>query len=973
MPSLFRVMLLLCPVAVLLLWGGLALRAQAEALVWDNSSSLIASPVVSRWPTLQGFYSTTSLTNNTLTIEPGKNLGGTAFGGVSISNDVSGNYTYVQLGATLDIVYAGFSESGTASDNHLVIRGGTLKAGYGGGTGTGMSLNNSITLEDGTVTDVLSGGPGHDSGDASGNKVFVKGGSVGIDVAGAATARGTITNNHVVITGGVVSNSAVGRVMGGEVWEDGTMSKNTVTISGGTVNGTTYGGMAVADGTATENAVYVSGGTVQGLMGGYARRGDAKLNSVVVTGGTVKNDVSGGSVETGTAEGNTVLLTGGRMEKVVHGGKGVAATVKGNTVEVGSDDAAGTAAVVLSSVYGGYQTGSTGSVAENTVTLSGRGEVRGYVAGGQGSLLAEKNVVNMRAGEVRGDVYGGKADGGRGKAQNNVVNLYGGIVGRNIYGGYAAGGTATNNTVNLYSGNFANSAIYGGWSDPRNGGGDHKSGNTLNVFSKGLTVRNVGNFANYNFIMPVDIMPGDTMLSVVDPNDFVTDMENTNVGVGKIGGGMLLKPGDRINLITNRTAGIDTAGLVGHTIRGQHGVSVEYDFTVLTDPDAVYITVGRVPAPTPNPPNPPGPPSSPDSGPNPPDPADPAPNPPDPTPNPGTPAPPVLPVQPGTGVRINPATKAFAEAKVALLAFVGEGSGVALKGALSAQPRQEDPWGLNAFIIASGSSMRHTTGAHVDLTGTNMAAGVSSGGRLAGGRVLLGAFVEAGMVRYATYNDFSDRPSVEAKGKGRYYGGGLLAHYTQVRPQQGKQEKARGFHVEATLRAGNMEMDFVSNDMRDVLGRRARYETSAPYVGGHVGMGYVWELGSQTTLDTYTELHVTHLGANRFRVLGDPIRMEAATALRWRTGLKLEHQWNDKMRGYVGAAYQHAFDGVVRGKAYHLRIPQTQLQGSAGLGEVGLNIRPGGEEGAFSADISAHGAVGQQQGLGGEILMVYEF
>lgn len=853
-------------------------------------------------------------------------------GGQSTTAEATGNVVMMTGGTATFEVHGGRGVTGT-TDNKVEFSGGTVKEGVYGGTnqGAGSALRNTVIVsgtaiaEKGVIGGVSNGGTvesntvivrdtadadsavggsafGHDAknntvemtggkaqfligGDsnnaqATGNVVRMTSGTVSVDVRGAQGDTGA-TDNLVDLSGGTVE----GNVRGGLNRRAGSALRNTVLLADAIiVKGNVYGGSSQGlgnnGGTAENNTVSLGGNARVdgGVVGGFSQDHEAKSNMVQMTGGSAVS-LAGGESRTANATGNTVQMSAGSVTGDVRGGAGSTGAMD-NTVLLSGGDVAG-------ALYGGLSTG-TGNAAGNTVTMTG-GTVTAHVAGGQSET---------------------------GAATGNIVNIHGGTLGAAVYGGYATGaGTATDNVLNLYgSPDLSASTLYGGMA-----GGEARSGNTLNVHTSNLVAKNVVNFAKYNFILPDYVRPGDTVLNLTGSDP--TLVGNAEVGVGKVGGGMLMQPGDRIFLLRNDGGGVQAEGMLSHNIRGQHGVAVEYDFTVRATDNTVEIYL------------------------------DPANDP----------------------VRIRPEMKALPEAWVATLALINQGAELATRSAVAtAQSRKEDPWGLQVFGVMAGASARYNTGSHVDLSGTNMVMGVSKALPVKNAHVLLGVFVEAGFARYQTYNGFSDRPSVTARGNNRYLGGGLLAHASQMVKDSAGARRSRGVYAETSLRAGRMDMDFASSDLRDVAGSQATYTASTPYFGAHVGTGYVWDIGESTTAEVYGQVYWTHLKGNKFSVLGDPVTVEDVNSWRLRGGARINHAWNAHVSGYVGVGYEHSFDGQVKARAYHLRIPTPQLQGGSGLAEAGLHLTP--KEGSgFSADISVQGAMGHKQSLGGEVTMRYEF
>ena len=160
-----------------------------------------------------------------------------------------------------------------------------------------------------------------------------------------------------------------------------------------------------------------------------------------------------------------------------------------------------------------------------------------------------------------------------------------------------------NNTKALASGKVG---IWGGHYFSNNATGDIKTGNTLNLNKvKGITLSRLANFENYNFDLPKNVVNGDTILTVTDPNG--TDVSNTKINVGVSGEAPVLHKGDAIKLIYN-TNGVTTTGAQYGKL--QQGASLAYDITAKAGDDAKsVVAVVKDPStentvtPTPTPPS----------------------------------------------------------------------------------------------------------------------------------------------------------------------------------------------------------------------------------------------------------------------------------------------------------------------------------------------------------------------------------
>ena len=206
--------------------------------------------------------------------------------------------------------------------------------------------------------------------------------------------------------------------------------------------------------------------------------------------------------------GNAVNAYGGLVENKKHNSDGTYKTTgdaKKNTLDV----TGGT----LTNAYGAKVTAKNGSADENNVNIASSvtGSVYGAELTGTGTGDATKSTVKITAGTVGGDVYGGKV-AGTGAATGHTINLYGGSVTGNVYGGHTASGATTGNTVNL--GNSTTNAvttvtgtIYGG-----NQAAD--TNNVLNV-NTNATAGNIANFGMVKFNFNSTFNQANPMLNLV--------------------------------------------------------------------------------------------------------------------------------------------------------------------------------------------------------------------------------------------------------------------------------------------------------------------------------------------------------------------------------------------------------------------------------------------------------------------------
>ena len=300
--------------------------------------------------------------------------------------------------------------------------------------------------------------------------------------------------------------------------------------------------------------------------------GTAANNTVTVSslGASAAPDfIFGGWHGTEKVSKNTVIVKEAVLDRTfIAGGMGVGATSY-NTVDISSKSRSATPDTVV--VYGSYS--QSGSSDWNTVSLTNR-NVALYVMGGYSHLAdnassSNNSVVldNSESMYVYGGLNNNMNEGSKTVAHNNTVTLKNGSSAMYVFGG--AGEFANGNTINIQdstvtaaisagvgtSGEANNTVSISGKSVLNNavifGGMFHKTGNTLQMHTSGVTAGDIANFENLHFYLPNNIANGDTVLTL-DGQAFgtPTDITGANIGVAVTGGKAALQPGDRITLIT---------------------------------------------------------------------------------------------------------------------------------------------------------------------------------------------------------------------------------------------------------------------------------------------------------------------------------------------------------------------------------------------------------------------------------------
>ena len=486
--------------------------------------------------------------------------------------------------------------------------------------------------------------------------------------------------------------------------------------------------------------------------------------------GPGSNDAGINSV---SASGNNVTITGtspNAIDGFVYGAFQQASAVSQNTVTM-------SAGTVARSLIGGFNR-TTGGVSGNTVTLNG-GTVGQNVTGGRsvsGDVFGNTVIVNK--GNVTKDAAGGSTNDG--DAYNNVVAILGGRIEKGVLGGYSEKKSAYGNTVTIAGNSHVEKNVHGAYCDNNScsatkntviiqgqptfgattviAGGDNwsrvntRTGNTLQMHTKGITAANISNFEYLHFYLPKSITSNATVLTLTDAVDIKSpaNQPTTKIGVAIAADAAPLKAGDRINLIHTNAGLTADANLVNNTsgMQAAQGISLRYGFDLHTDPNNLYLAVAKA--------------------------------------------------------ETNPQTKSLSEGRLADLAFVNQGADL-LSNAGIASAMEAAQSEKHLFVVVSGSDLRYKSGSHVDVKGTSLLTGASAYLPNSSGRMMLTGFVEAGWGNYDSFNSFADAAGVNASGDTSYYGAGILA----------RQDFNNKFYTEGSIRLGKLDTDY-SGTIADV-------------------------------------------------------------------------------------------------------------------------------------------------------------
>ena len=923
-------------------------------------------------------------------------------GGYSANGNVIGNSINVS-GGTLTGVSGGESNSGSATGNIVSISGGTVQSNVNGGfvaSGSGKATGNIVNISGNADLSTATVAGGISSSDAFTGNTLNKNSDAAVHIArnfasvnfgysgnanigeldstptGSALSGVTVnTNANNVSFDGVISGSGsitkagAGTLIlsGTNTYSDGTtISAGTLSIGSDTNIGSgtnTIGnkGTLLLSG----NGTYTNDWTLSGAGSAIATDNNNTLSGVLSGNGgltktgagtltlTGNNTYAGGTaINDGTLKGNiasgtdlsiadSAIYDGDNKARSVGGLNGAGKILNTNGLTVQSGDFAG---IIDNSNTSLLKNGAgtltlTGNNAYTGSTTISEGTLKGNIASGTDLSIADSAIYD---GDNKARSVGGLNGGGKilntdgltvqsgdfaGSIDNSNTSLTKTgagtltLSGTNTYTGMttvrsgtlALGSELTSNQLTLYGGTVFDRGSHNHSLD--NGILSVNGVNGQSAMYKGdLSARN----ATLNFISPVH--PTQPLLRVTGD----TDVSGSACNVG-LAGGTSLASGSTLPLLE-----VDPdKTLTANNLQRGNGI-VQIGSTVAHDINAdvnLDPTTRRLNALTAQ-------------------------------------------VSPG---RATDQSKALPEGFLGGLALNLQGAdlvaGRGMDSAVRASSGTDDAerHGFAGFGALSGGSLRYNTGSHLDMNSLSLLTGLAWGIDLAPGRLTLGAFFEYGNGSYDTHNSFTNAASVDGDGNAYYLGGGILARMDFVNTGPGR------FYAEASGRAGKTHNEYDSSDLRDAAGRKADYDSSSPYYGLHFGTGYVWNINDAATLDLYGKYFWTRQQGDSVGLsTGEHLSFDDINSSRLRFGGRFAYILNEHVAPYIGAAWEHEFDGKARARTNGFDIDAPNLRGNTGIGELGLSLTPSADL-PLTVDLGVQGYTGKHEGVTGSLMVKWEF
>ncbi len=766
-------------------------------------------------------------------------------------------------------------------------------------------------------------------------------------------------DNAINEAGDPVGGEIASDVIGGVAQNTGVAKDNTMEVlAGSDVSGSVTAAISV-NGASEKNEAQVTDAHVSGSVTGAAVNGSgtAADNSVIVQNTNVGDvqthtgDVIGAKTDSGLATGNIANVTGGKVEGSVIGAQSTSGTVStGNEAKVSGANVGG-------NVYGGVST--DGEANANKAELSGGAVVEGDVYGGKSeNKTAAANNVKIENATVEGDVYGGKSKtasnnnevtfnggtdgtvnnligGGCETATGNTVTVENGTVKESVYGGKADKDALENHVI--LSGGTVKQAVYGGWSDSISGKTQNNSVllygeadvHTANIFG--------GNREATGNTLTIGLSSGNTNTpwtggeqTVKQTVKNISNFENISFAVvpwSESKAAVTITDGTASDLSMSKVNATkvhftnvnslkqsDSMTLLDQSRAAKKATTVEEksEFTIGSGVQGKgYLSLdkenGNV----------------------------------------------VYTVGEMGASEQSHNTVMGATVGMAALSAGNDFIGSATEGLSLASNVGAD--GVSSFAQMGGGSMRQETGSHVDTHTWNAILALGHQNKKERGTMEYGAFFEYGTGNYSTFNG-----DERGDGSTKYTGGGLLAKWTND----------HGFYVEGSLRAGTVHDD-ARNVLRDEVTRMPySYETDAPYIGFHLGVGKEIAFDDIHSLDVYGKYFYNRRNGVSFDA-GGHYDLDAVTSQVVRVGARYTVK-QDKWNFYGGVAYEHELDGKASGTVDGFAIRGADTSGGSFRGEIGATMKPG-DNSPWSLDLNVSGFAGKKQGFTGGVSVAFMF
>jgi outer membrane autotransporter protein len=228
--------------------------------------------------------------------------------------------------------------------------------------------------------------------------------------------------------------------------------------------------------------------------------------------------------------------------------------------------------------------------------------------------------------------------------------------------------------------------------------------------------------------------------------------------------------------------------------------------------------------------------------------------------------------------------------------------------------------------------------------------------------ITIGVLFEYGKGNYDTHNSFASYGDVNGSGDSHYAGGGILSRIDFAKSDSGFT------YAELAFRYGSSTSKFKSADFPQPVD----FNFTASYFGINVGFGHVFNFGEIGSLDIYAKYLWTRQNGKTVKINADQTaKFDAVNSQRIRVGGRmLFRPAAATVRPYFGLAWEHDFGGKANSTIEGRAIEAPALNGSTGMGEVGIAVDTGTP---LNLEFGVQGYVGKRQGVSGSVVIDFKF
>ncbi len=228
-----------------------------------------------------------------------------------------------------------------------------------------------------------------------------------------------------------------------------------------------------------------------------------------------------------------------------------------------------------------------------------------------------------------------------------------------------------------------------------------------------------------------------------------------------------------------------------------------------------------------------------------------------------------------------------------------------------------------------------------------------------------GIAIEYGRSNYDT-NNHSNGEKIKGDGHTYNYGVSLFTKYTH-------DLDVGSIYADAAFRFGRTSTEFKSNDIVLGDGNRVHYKSKVNYVGGLVGGGYIYPLNDTSSFDSSIHYLYTRLGSDSVVLDGDKVDFKNSTSSR----VQLKEQYNfkssEQITLYLSGTYEYEFNGKGKASVSGVSIDAPSVKGSTGILEAGIKAMPITDNKDFKVNVGVKGYGGKRNGVSANAFVEYDF